>query len=72
MDIWGLLVSLAAGALGVIWLLVKGEQAGQDKAEQKQLKERTDAIEKAAVIRHDVSGKSDSELRERLREQSNR
>jgi len=68
MDIWGLLASLAAGVLGVIWLLVKGRETGRKEAERDYLGKDNETHAKAQKARTDVSAKHDAAIREQLRD----
>ena len=59
--------ALAAGALGVLWLLLKGESSGKQKEQGKQAERTVERVQEAKRVSDDVRRTDADKRRERLR-----
>ena len=59
--------ALAAGALGVLWLLLKGESSGKQKEKGKQAERTMERAQEAKLVSDDVRRTNADKRRERLR-----
>ena len=64
--------ALAAGALGVLWLLLKGESSGKQKEQGKQAERTVERVQEAKRVSDGVRRTNADERRERLRKHSDK